>query len=36
LENTNEIVNISALNTGLYIATVSIDGNTKSFKIVKK
>ena len=36
LANTNEIVNISALNTGLYIATVSIDGNTKSFKIVKK
>jgi hypothetical protein len=36
LNNTNEVVNISALNTGLYIATVSIDGNTKSFKIVKK
>jgi hypothetical protein len=36
LANTNEIVNISALNAGLYIATVSIDGITKSFKIVKK
>tara|TARA_R110000772_G_scaffold58927_11_gene133558 strand:+ start:567 stop:1469 length:903 start_codon:yes stop_codon:yes gene_type:complete len=36
LSNTNEIVNISALNAGLYIATVSVDGNTKSFKIVKK
>ena len=36
LANTNEVVNISSLNTGLYIATVSIDGNTKSFKIVKK
>jgi hypothetical protein len=36
LSNTNEIVNISSLNTGLYIATVSIDGNTKSFKIAKK
>jgi hypothetical protein len=36
LENTNEVVNLSALNTGLYIATVSIDGTTKSFKIAKK
>jgi hypothetical protein len=36
LANTNEVVNIAALNTGLYIATVSIDGNTKSFKIAKK
>jgi len=36
LNNTNEVVNISALNSGMYIATVSIDGNTKSFKIVKR
>jgi hypothetical protein len=36
LENTNESVNISALNSGIYIATVSIEGITKSFKIVKK
>lgn len=36
LSNTNEIVNISSLNSGIYIAKVTIDGNSKSFKIVKK
>ena len=36
LNNTNEIVNISGLTTGVYIATVSIEGATKLFKIVKK
>jgi hypothetical protein len=36
LANTNEIMNISALQSGIYIAKVSIDGNSKSFKIVKK
>ena len=36
LANTNEIVNISALQSGIYIAKVSIDGNSKSFKIVKR
>jgi len=36
LSNTNEVVNISALNTGVYIATVTIEGQNKTFKIVKK
>jgi hypothetical protein len=36
LSNSNEIVNLSALNSGVYIATVSIEGKVKSFKIVKK
>ncbi|MCG2431455.1 T9SS type A sorting domain-containing protein [Aequorivita xiaoshiensis] len=35
LNNTNESVNISELQSGVYIATVSIDGASKSFKIVK-
>lgn len=36
LANTTEIVNISALQSGVYIASVSIDGATKTVKIVKK
>lgn len=36
LSNTTEAVNISSLSAGVYIAKVSIDGATKSFKIVKK
>ncbi|MEZ4874093.1 MAG: T9SS type A sorting domain-containing protein [Flavobacteriaceae bacterium] len=36
LASTNESVDMSALNTGIYIATVTIEGQTKSFKIVKK
>ena len=35
LSNTKESVNISELKSGVYIATVSIEGATKSFKIVK-
>lgn len=35
LNNTNESVNISELQSGVYIATISIDGASKSFKIVK-
>lgn len=36
LSSNSEIVDISGLNSGVYIATVSIEGQTKSFKIVKK
>ncbi|MBV1923551.1 MAG: choice-of-anchor J domain-containing protein [Flavobacteriaceae bacterium] len=36
LANTTETVNISALQSGVYIATVSIDGASKTVKIVKK
>ncbi len=36
LSNTSETVNLSSLKTGVYIATVTIDGNSKTFKIVKK
>lgn len=35
LTSTNETVSISGLQSGIYIATVSIDGANKSFKIVK-
>ncbi|MDB9912832.1 choice-of-anchor J domain-containing protein [Flavobacteriaceae bacterium] len=35
LSNTNETINISSLDTGIYIAKVSIQGKSKSFKIVK-
>ena len=35
LSNTNETINIASLDTGIYAAKVSINGNTKSFKIVK-
>lgn len=36
LSNTNEVVNVSNLSTGVYIASVSIDGAQKSFKIAIK
>ena len=36
LSNTSEVVNIASLNSGVYIATVTIEGAKKSFKIVKK
>lgn len=35
LSNNNETVELSGLQSGIYIATVSIDGASKSFKIVK-
>jgi hypothetical protein len=35
LANTNETVTISGLQSGVYIATVSIDGASKTFRIVK-
>ncbi|MDP2686195.1 MAG: choice-of-anchor J domain-containing protein [Aequorivita sp.] len=35
LSNTNETIELSGLQSGIYIATVSIDGASKSFKIVK-
>ena len=35
LSNTNETINISSLDTGIYIAKVSIQEKSKSFKIVK-
>lgn len=35
LNSNNETVNLSGLQSGVYIATVSIDGARKSFKIVK-
>lgn len=36
LSSTSETIDLSSLKTGVYIATVSIDGNSKSFKIVKR
>ena len=36
LTNTNATVSLKSLNTGIYVAKVSIDGNTKTFKIIKK
>lgn len=35
LANTNETVSISGLQSGVYLVSVSIDGATKTFKIVK-
>ncbi|SRX54622.1 T9SS-dependent choice-of-anchor J family protein [Aequorivita sp. CIP111184] len=35
LNNSNETIELSGLQSGVYIATVSIDGASKSFKIVK-
>ncbi|WGF92863.1 T9SS-dependent choice-of-anchor J family protein [Aequorivita marisscotiae] len=35
LANTNETINISGLQSGVYIATVSIGGASKTFRIVK-
>lgn len=36
LSSSNELVNLNALKSGVYLATVSIEGKAKSFKIVKK
>jgi len=36
LSSNSEVINISGLNSGVYIATVSIEGQVKSFKIVKR
>ena len=36
LANSNELIDISNLKSGVYIASISINGNTKSFKIVRK
>jgi len=36
LANTNEIIDISALKSGIYIASISINGNTKAVKIIRK
>ena len=35
LSNTSEIIDISAITSGTYIATVTIEGQSKSFRIVK-
>ncbi len=32
----SEVIDISSLNTGVYIATINIDGQKKSFKIIKR
>jgi len=36
LSSNNETVNIASLRSGVYIATVTINGQNKSFKIVKR
>ena len=36
LSSSNEVVNMSALTTGVYLATVSIDGSQKTFKVAKR
>ena len=36
LSQTNETINLSSINAGIYIAKVSIDGRTEAFKFVKK
>ena len=36
LTNSNEIIDISNLKSGIYIASVSINGNAMAFKIVRK
>ncbi len=36
LSNTNEVVSIASLNRGIYIAKVTVEGQSKSFKIVKR
>ena len=35
LNSNNETVNISGLQSGVYIVTVSIEGASKTFRIVK-
>jgi type IX secretion system substrate protein len=36
LSSTNEVVDLASFTTGVYFVTVIIDGNSKSFKIVKR
>ena len=36
LAGTNEVINISSLSAGIYVAKVSIDGVSKTFKIAKR
>lgn len=36
LSNTNETIDLDSYETGIYIAKVSIEGQSKSFKIIKK
>jgi len=36
LSNSNETISLASFETGIYVAKVSIDGNTKTFKIIKK
>lgn len=36
LSSNNESINLSSLQSGVYIATVTIEGQNKSFKIVKR
>jgi hypothetical protein len=36
LSGTNESISLASLETGVYIATVNIEGQTKSFQIVKR
>lgn len=36
LSSTNESISLVSFETGIYIATVSIEGQTKSFKVVKR
>lgn len=36
LSSTNEVININALTTGVYVAQVTIAGKTESFKIIKR
>ena len=35
LSNTNETVDIASLDSGIYVAKVTIEGRTKTFKIIK-
>jgi len=36
LANTNEVVDLASFTTGVYFVTVTIDGSSKSFKIIKR
>ena len=36
LSNTQEAIDISSLSTGIYFAAVTIDGNTRTFKFIRK
>ena len=35
LSNTIESIDVSALNTGVYLAKINIDGNSKTIKFIK-